>query len=240
MATNESSAGPLSYGLLLFPQFEVLDAAGPIEALNVLSFYLEYDTKLSVIAETLDPVNPGPIAPATVAANFNGQQHYLPTHTFENAPPVDVLIIPGGRGVTQSEDALKPMLDFIRDSYHGQNGRQPLKYIFSICTGSSLLARAGILDGHSATTNKVAWARVTPQGRKTHWIARARWVVDGNIWTCSGVSAGTDGMVAFIAHQYGEQAAEKVCQVMEYTRIKDSSNDPFAEVNGCQDVLPMG
>lgn len=231
---------PISYGLLLFPQFEVLDAAGPIETLNVLSFQLDHqEIELSVIAETLDPVGPGAVPPDTKSLQFNGQQKYLPTHTFENAPQLDVLIVPGGRGTARPDEDIKPMLDFIRNSYRGENGREPLKYIFSICTGSSLLARAGILDGHKATTNKKAWGRVTPHGPKTHWIAKARWVVSGNVWTASGVSAGTDGMVAFIGDVYGDEIADRVCDVIEYQRVRDEGNDPFAESNGCMDVLPV-
>lgn len=240
MATAQNDKVPTSYGLLLFPQFEVLDATGPIEALNVLSFQLNHqEIKLSVIAETLGPVGPGPILPATTSVQFNGQQKYLPTHTFDTAPPLDVLIVPGGRGTTRSDEELKPMLDFIRKSYRGHDGRAPLKYVFSICTGAALLAKAGILDGHRATTNKKAWVRDTPKGPKTHWIARARWVTSGNIWTCSGVSAGTDGMIALIASIYGDETADKVCDVIEYTRVRDSGDDPFADSNGCKDVLPV-
>lgn len=239
MAADQAKK-PLSYGLLLFPQFEVLDAAGPIETLNVLSFQLDHqEIKLSVIAESLDPVGPGAVPPDTKSLHFNGQQKYLPTHTFETAPQLDVLIVPGGRGTQRPNADIQPMLDFIRNSYRGENGRDPLKYIFSICTGSALLARAGVLDGHKATTNKKAWARVTPEGPKTHWIARARWVTSGNVWTSSGVSAGTDGMVAFIGAVYGDDVADRVCDVIEYERVKDSGDDPFADSNGCKDLPPV-
>ena len=64
-------------------------------------------------------------------------------------------------------------------------------------------------------------------------------MVDGNIWTTSGVSAGTDGMLAWIAEVYGEGYAEKIVNGMEFFRHPDSSNDPFAEINGCQDVPPV-
>ena len=75
MATGKSDNVPTSYGLLLFPQFEVLDAAGPIEALNMLSYGLDHqEIKLAVIAETLDPVSPGAIPPSTTSLQFNGQQ----------------------------------------------------------------------------------------------------------------------------------------------------------------------
>ena len=231
---------PTSYGLLLFPGFEVLDTAGPMEALNVLVRFMDkQDLKLSVISETLDPVDPGPVAPDTSGINFNAKQLYQPTHTFETAPHIDVLTVPGGIGTRQTDEELKSLLSFIRDSCHGTNGRSPAQYLFSVCTGSLLFARAGILDGHRATTNKKAWSKVTATTRTTHWIAEARWVVSGNIWTCSGVSAGIDGMVAFIASIYGDETAKKVCNVMEYSRAVESHDDPFAAMNGCQDVLPV-
>lgn len=182
---------PKSYGLLLFPAFEVLDAAGPIEILNSLSYHMSFqDISLSVIAPTHDLVSP---APLQTSQPFLHPQQYKPTHSLADAPPLDVLIVPGGRGTSRPDDELKDVLDFIRDSYHGTNGRQKLQYIFSICTGSDLFARAGILDGERATTNKMAWGRVTPHGTKTHWVASARWVESGRVWTTSGVTAGIDG-----------------------------------------------
>ena len=239
MADDQKNV-PLSYGLLLFPNFEVLDATGPIEVLNVLSFYFDHqEIKLSVIAQTLDPVSPGPVPPATKSVHFTGQQLYQPTHTFETAPLLDVLIVPGGRGTARSDEELKPLLDFIRKTYDGPNGKPPLKYLFSICTGSDLFARAGVLDGEKATTNKRAWERVTPHGPKTTWVAKARWVVSGRVWTTSGVSAGIDGMVALVAKIYGDETAGTLCNFIEHERIKDSGNDPFADMNGCKDVLPV-
>lgn len=184
---------PRSYGLLLFPQFEVLDAAGPIEVLNALSNYFEHDEiKLSVIAPSKDHVSPSP-AHTGKPNPFLGAQLYKPTHSLADAPPLDVLIVPGGRGTAKTDEELRELLEFLKGVWNGSGAREPLKYIFSICTGSDLLARAGILDGQRATTNKKAWGRVTPNGKKTHWIANARWVDSGRAWTTSGVTAGIDG-----------------------------------------------
>ncbi|KAK3057457.1 hypothetical protein LTR09_001641 [Extremus antarcticus] len=219
---------PQSYGLLLFPQFEVLDAAGPIEVLNVLSnYFVDSKINLSVITPNKDLVSPG------VGQNFLGNQLYKPTHSLDDAPPLDVLIIPGGRGTTGTNEELRHLLDFIRDRFNGASGHAPLKYVFSICTGSDLLARAGVLDDRRATTNKRAWTRVTPDGPKTHWVANARWVESGRVWTTSGVTAGIDGMAALVGKIYGEEVAQK------HVRVTDPSNDPFAEQNGCKDVLPL-
>ena len=65
-------------------------------------------------------------------------------------------------------------------------------------------ARSGILDGRRATTNRAAWITATATGPNTTWVGDERWVVDGNVWTSSGVSAGIDAMVAFLACFYGE------------------------------------
>lgn len=67
------------------------------------------------------------------------------------------------------------------------------KYILSVCTGSQVLARAGVLEGKKATTNKHAFKLIVEETRDMNitWVAKARWVVDGNVWTSSGVTAGT-------------------------------------------------
>lgn len=74
-------------------------------------------------------------------------------------------------------------------------------------------------------------------GPHTYWVAHARWVVSGKIWTTSGVSAGIDGMVAWVAAVYGEDLAEKTVRRMEYVRNPDPKNDPFTA--GDEDVPPV-
>ena len=228
-----SSNPPKSFGLLLFEGFQVLDAAGPMDCLNILAMFMEKDMKVSVLAKTMDPVTPGPVDKSLPGGAFNGQQLYKPTHTFDDAPQLDVLIVPGGRGCRA---ALQEEVDFIKKVHDGYDGKPPAQYLFSICTGSALFARAGVLNGVRATSNKRSWKWVTEQSKSTHWIAKARWVEDGRIWTCSGVSAGIDGMVAWIARIHGEQTAQEVCNIIEHTRVKESGDDPFAELNGCEDV----
>ena len=69
-------------------------------------------------------------------------------------------------------------------------------------------------------------------------MGHARWVVSKNIWTTSGVSAGIDGMIAWLAHMFPEKLVEHVVNVMEYSREKDAWNDPFSKVYGVEDVPP--
>ncbi|PVH71381.1 hypothetical protein DL98DRAFT_435278, partial [Cadophora sp. DSE1049] len=63
--------------------------------------------------------------------------------------------------------------------------------------------RAGVLDGKKATMNKWAFYATSALGPKTHWVAKARWVVDGNVWSSSGVSAGIDVTLAWVASLWG-------------------------------------
>jgi transcriptional regulator GlxA family with amidase domain len=228
----------LTVGLLLFPAFDVLDMAGPIEVLNVLSVHLSKPLHLHVIASTTDPVSPGPLEPGP-ATSFAGQQLYLPTHTLATAPPLDLLIVPGGPG-TLSKETLQPHLAFIRDVHRGTPDHPPAKFLFSVCSGSMLFAWAGVLDGQRATTNKAFWEAITPNGPKTHWVAKARWVVSGNVWTTSGVTAGIDGMLALVARIWGEETAEEVGATIEHTRARGKDDDPWAERYGCRDVMPVG
>ncbi|KAI9887788.1 MAG: hypothetical protein M1823_000429 [Watsoniomyces obsoletus] len=108
--------------------------------------------------------------------------------------------------------------------------RSALQYILSVCTGAELSAKAGILDGKRATTNKAAWKSTIASGPKTNWIPQARWVEDGNVWTSSGISAGIDLTWAFIEEMYGRPTAERVTTYLEYERHEDPSWDPFAVV----------
>ena len=237
---------PKSFGLLLYPQFEVLDVAGPIEALNCLARADGFENmKLSIVSRSLDPVSIGPSDPRSKGSDFMGVQLYQPTHTFETAPQLDVLIVPGGAGSMgppPKYEGYNPdvddYIDFVKTAYHGFGERKPLKYLISVCNGTILLAKAGVLDGQKATTNKDFWTSVTQLGPKTYWTARARWVASGNIWTTSGVSAGTDGVLAWMSSLLPEKLVTGIVNTMEWIRAENADNDPFAEVFGCEDVPP--
>ena len=110
-----------------------------------------------------------------------------------------------------------------------------------------MAAQAHVLDERAATTNKVAWKSMTSTGPNTYWIGHARWVrsSDGKVWTTSGVSAGTDGFLAFLDEVYGKDKdgvpfVDAVCASMEYTRVSNPANDPWADVHNMADVPPQG
>ncbi|KAK7445091.1 hypothetical protein VKT23_014952 [Stygiomarasmius scandens] len=177
---------------------------------------------LSIIAKSLEPVSTKYGDPSLNPFNSNFGESIVPTHDFTTAPPLDVLLVPGGFG-TRADD-IDPLINFVRETYPN------LKYILTVCTGSWLAARAGILDGKRATSNKSAWYGVKAVGPNVKWVSHARWVVDGNTWTSSGVSAGTDMMLAWIEEVFGKEDAAECTRVMEYQRHLDPNDDPFADM----------
>ncbi|KAH8898527.1 class I glutamine amidotransferase-like protein [Thozetella sp. PMI_491] len=218
---SESSQSPKKYGVALFPGFQSLDVFGSLDVLNFLS--LTHKLELSLIAPTLDPVS---TIPASERPVVRIGQSLVPTHTYETAPEdLEVLLVPGGPGVRDLEGT-QPIVDFIKARY------PKLRFLLTVCTGSALAARAGVLDGKQATSNKISFEWVKSQGANVNWQPKARWVTDGNIWTSSGVSAGIDQIFAFVADQYGADVADAIATRSEYVPNKDPSIDPFEKLLG--------
>jgi transcriptional regulator GlxA family with amidase domain len=86
------------------------------------------------------------------------------------------------------------------------------------------------MDGRKATTNKSVFTQLAQATPKVKWVARARWVEDGNIWTSSGVTAGMDMMHHFVSTIYGEKTATTTANTIEYSPNTDPRLDPFAEI----------
>jgi transcriptional regulator GlxA family with amidase domain len=142
-------------------------------------------------------------------------------HAFSDAPPWDILVVPGGFGtrpLVKNEAFLKQLALASERS----------AITTTVCTGSALLARTGRLDGRPATSNKIAWDWVVEQGPRVRWQRRARWVDDGDVLTSSGVSAGTDMALALIARLHGHGMAVTAARNMEHVWNEDATNDPFA------------
>ncbi|KAI0779307.1 class I glutamine amidotransferase-like protein [Fomes fomentarius] len=221
---------PTKAGLLVFPGFEPLDAFGPIEALYMLSWLRKFD--LYVIAPTLEAQSSGIPDPRFNVHGSDFGVRIAPTHTFDNVPEdLEVLLVPGGIGASEFGD-IEPIVQFLQKTY------PKLKYLITVCNGAGLPAKAGILDGKRATTNKMLWKRITAMGPKANWVKTARFVVDGNIWTCGGVSAGIDGTLAWIAHVYGTDTARTIANQMEYEWRDDKNWDPFAYMFDETSVAP--
>ncbi|KAF2492911.1 ThiJ/PfpI family protein [Lophium mytilinum] len=211
---------PKSYGLLLFPGFQALDAFGPLDVLNILS--VTHPLSLSIIASTLSPVPTNNPVNGKLSPNFG--QSVVPTHTFADPPAdLEVLIVPGGMGL-RNPAVVEELAQFLKGAY------PKLRYVLTVCTGSVPLAASGVLERRKATTNKKAWVWATSPYANVDWVHKARWVVDGNVWTGSGVSAGIDLVLAFVEEVYGAEKAKELAIGIEYDRHEDPSYDPFADI----------
>lgn len=209
-------------GVIIFPGFALLDAAGPLQFFN--QFSGRKPLELSILAKTLDPVST--IPPKNTAqhypCSFVGQS-MLPTHTFDKPPEqLDILIVPGGLGVVD-ETIRNETAAFIKAQY------SKLKYLLSVCNGSIIVAETGLLDGKKATSNKSAWSS-TSSYPNVNWVPKARWVVDGNIWSSSGVASGMDMTYAFISSVFSIELAKHIANVMEYEPHVDPDWDPFSDI----------
>ncbi|KAK4042329.1 class I glutamine amidotransferase-like protein [Parachaetomium inaequale] len=211
---------PRRFGFLLPRAFDVIDVFGPLDILQALSRQTHLDMVL--LSRTLDPVTTQPGSAAMNKFNSSFFPTVVPTHTFADAPPIDVLVVPGG-AAARSPD-LGPEIAYIQKVFPS------LQYLITICTGAGIAAQSGVLDGHRATTNKAAWGTVTPMGPKVKWVSPARWVEDGKVWTSSGVTAGLDLTFEFVKQKYdnGSAIAEMIAGSTEHVIIKDWRDDPFS------------
>ncbi|KAG8718829.1 hypothetical protein FRC12_009822 [Ceratobasidium sp. 428] len=156
-----------------------------------------------------------------------GGPRVLPSKTFEEvtSKQFDIILIPGGP-TARPDQASKAVNDFISKQVTNA------KYVLTVCTGSWLLSGSGVLDGKRATTNKFTFNEVKRQtSTAINWVPKARWVVDGNIWTSSGVTAGQDMAFEFLKSIAGEEFAKFAKNVIEL-RATDADDDEFAGVYG--------
>lgn len=174
-------AQPKVIGVVVFDGFEALDVYGPLGLL--VSSGHPYTAILI-----------GPPSSQTPNSVISSSQLLTYTsHTLQSPPPekYDILLIPGGIG---NRPLLKnpEYLDLLKKNVEAVLASGGT--ILCVCTGSVLLAATGLLDGKNATTNKKGYSGLTPNYPSVQWKQRARWVVDGQVITSSGITA---GMVEF-------------------------------------------
>jgi putative intracellular protease/amidase len=211
---------PLTLGAILYPGFEMLDMFGPLE----MSMIPPEQLTIHMVAEQAGPV------PAAMGMAIGGPKT-VADYGFDDAPELDILLLPGGFG-TLPELENPRMLGFLSQR------SKAAQITCSVCSGSALLAKAGVLDGYRATSNKQLFVLATSQSDKVTWVEEARWVDDGPVVTASGVSAGTDMALAIIQRLWGEEVARQTAEFAEYTWHEDADSDPFvSELNKAAGML---
>jgi transcriptional regulator GlxA family with amidase domain len=185
--------------ILVFPDFQLLDAAGPISVFEIAGRFTGAPASIKVVAAT-----PGEVRSSSGAA--------LLARGFASAPGISTLIVAGGEGV-RTAATCKRTLNFVRAA-----ARRGCR-VASVCSGAYVLAEAGVLDGRRATTH---WSR-TAHFLKTYPKVRLEpdriFVRDGNIWSSAGISAGIDLALAMTSEDCGEEIARDTArQLVVYHR----------------------
>ena len=198
----------------LFEGFTVLDVYGPVQAFASCRVMKADGTPHRLYEILTVGDRPGPVRAGEGTAT-------VVEHAFADAPPYDIVLIPGGFGTRRAVSDPSFLKRLAAAS-------ERATVTATVCTGSALLARTGLLDGRPATSNKLAWDWVIQQGPQVRWQRRARWVDDGNVLTSSGVSAGIDMALSLVERLNGHEMALTSARNMEYVWNTDPTNDPFA------------
>jgi cyclohexyl-isocyanide hydratase len=177
-------------GFVIFPNLTQLDLTGPLQVLARLP-----QSATHIVAKSEAPV------PSDCGLSL------VPTRTFANCPPLDLICIPGGAAGVVRAIADRETIAFVRRQAEGA------KYVTSVCTGAFVLGVAGLLEGRRATTHW-AYTDLLPLVGATH--EKARVVKDGNVITAGGVTSGIDFGLCVVAEIAGETTAREIQLGLEY------------------------
>ena len=183
----------ITIGILIFDEAEELDFVGPFEVFGMASEFGQ-QCRAVIISESTDPVRCA-----------HGLR-VLPDYKIDDAPALDLLIVPGGRGARVYASKNAKILSFVRQ----QQGT-----VASVCTGALVLAAAGVLDGIEATTHCAHYHQLR-EHEKVQVREGVRFVMHDRIATSAGVTAGIDLALAFIARFFGQPIAQRIAENLEW------------------------
>ncbi len=199
-----------SIAIVLFDQVEVLDFAGPFEVFSVTG-HRDVGNPFSVftVAEK-----------KTISAKNNLM--ILPTHTFDDCPPADIFLVPGGGGFhadgtpfgTRHEMNNPVMLEWIKER------SKSASLILSVCSGALLLAKVGLLENKEATTHFLAVDLLKSISPTIRVSPEKRWVDNGTIILSAGISAGIDMSLYVVEKLQGATVAQETARYMQYDHWK--------------------
>lgn len=193
--------------ILVFPEVEVLDFAGPFEVFAVANELTGFDTfHTFTVGET----------PGSIRAR-NGLK-IVADHTLETAPQPHVLVIPGGFG-TRALLRKPGVLEWLRQRAH------KAEHVVSVCTGTLVLAQAGLLDGLRVTTHHENLADLAALAPNATVDPTARFTDNGHVLTSAGISAGIDVSLHLVATLLGSEIATATARYMEYRWHHDGGHE---------------
>lgn len=201
----------INVGIFIFDEVEVLDFAGPFEVFS--------RTRLLKGAESRRSNDSAPFNPFTVSIDTNpltaaGGLKIIADYTFNNFPKIDILIVPGGYGTRTllNNEILLKWIKAVSDKAN---------ITASVCTGSLLLAKAGLLEGKRATTHWGAIEALKSISKDIQVITERR-VVNDEIITSAGVSSGIDMAFMIVENLYGEEVSSDTAKYIEFHRSKEN------------------
>jgi transcriptional regulator GlxA family with amidase domain len=202
MNKNNHNDLPILVGILIFDQVELLDVAGPFEVFSV--------TRLN----EKDKVGSSPFKVILIAEKLHqistiGGLRLTPDVSFDNCPKLDLFIVPGGWGTRKEVNNLN-LVNWI------ENRSSQTKITASICTGSSLLGKAGLLDGRESTTHLQAFDFLRQSAPNTKIRKDVLFTLAEPVFTSAGVSAGIDLSLHIVSHFFGIEVGRATARHMEY------------------------
>lgn len=187
-----------SVGIFLFNEVEVLDFAGPFEVFSITKVHEEKPFTVYTVSQNGEMITAR-----------NGLK-VKPDYSIEDLPPVDILIIPGGKGARENEVQNDIIINWIRQQM------KEVKLITSVCTGALLLAKAGLLDGLKATTHWASIQTFKKDFPNVEVMENVKFVDEGHIITSAGISAGINMSFHIVKNLLGVEIAEETAKSMEY------------------------
>jgi transcriptional regulator GlxA family with amidase domain len=185
--------------ILIFDEVEVLDFCGPFEVFGVTGLRSgdEHPFHVYTVAEKVGPVS------ARNGLSVN------PAYTVAECPPPDILLVPGGYG-TRRQIHNEMLVNWVKAQ------AERVELLLSVCTGALVLAKAGLLEGLSATTHCAAFDELKVLAPNTTLCPNERYVDNGKIILSAGISAGIDMSLYVVARLLGEEQANETARYMQY------------------------
>jgi len=198
-------------GILIFRDFQILDAAGPISVFEIAGrFAGDAAPAIRLLA-----VTPGPVRSSSGVEML--------ARGLRPSGAITTLIVAGGEGVRESAKCEKT-LGFVRAM-----ARRGIR-VASVCSGAYVLAEAGLLDGRRATTHWQRTRHFVAAYPKVKLEADQIFVRDGNIWTSAGISAGIDLALAMVAEDFGEEVAQKTARQLVLYHRRSGGQSQFSQL----------
>ena len=197
-------------GVLVFPDFQLLDAAGPISAFEIAARFAGQPPSIKLLA-----VKPGPVRSSSGVEML--------ARGLKPSAAITTLIVAGGEGVRQAATC-ETTLAFVRAM-----AKRGIR-VASVCSGAYILAEAGVLDGRRATTHWQRTRHFVKAYPKIKLEPDRIFVRDGNIWSSAGISAGIDLALAMAAEDFGDAVAQQTARQLVLYQRRSGGQSQFSSL----------